>query len=44
MIELSWVVGKLGIGYAIALNPAQRHGMDFEAQDAGQIASLPRLC
>ena len=29
--ELSWVVGKLGIGCAVALNPAQPHGMDFEA-------------
>lgn len=40
--DFSWVLEKLGIGYAIALNPGLAFGMDFEAQDVARIAALPQ--
>jgi len=38
--EFTWILEKLGIGYAISLNPDQEVGMDFEAQDVAQMAAL----
>lgn len=38
--DFTWILEKLGIGYAISLNPDQEAGMDFEAQDVAQIAAM----
>ncbi len=40
--EFSWILEKLGVGFAITLNPGLPFGMDFEAQDLAQIAALQR--
>jgi len=40
VVEFSWILEKLGIGYGITLNPDQEVGMDFEAQDLAQIAAM----
>ncbi|WP_373510327.1 SseB family protein [Thiocapsa sp.] len=40
--EFSWILEKLGVGFAITLNPGLPFGMDFEAQDLEQIAAMPR--
>ncbi len=40
--EFSWILEKLGVGFAITLNPGLPFGMDFEAQDLAQIAAMPR--
>lgn len=40
--EFTWILEKLGVGYAITLNPGLAFGMDFEAQDVAQIAAMPR--
>lgn len=39
VVELNWILGKLGIGYGISLNPGQDVGIDFRAQDVAQIAA-----
>ncbi|MBV5309412.1 SseB family protein [Chromatium okenii] len=38
--EFRWILEKLGVGYAITLNPSLEVGMDFEAQDVAQLAAL----
>jgi hypothetical protein len=38
--EFTWIPEKLGVGYAIALNPGLPAGIDFEAQDAAQFAAM----
>jgi hypothetical protein len=38
--EFTWILDKLGIGYAVSLNPDQEVGMDFETQDVAQMAAL----
>ena len=40
--ELTWILDKLGVGYAIMLNPGLDYGMDFEAQDVAQLATAQR--
>jgi hypothetical protein len=40
--EFRWILEKLGVGFAITLNPGLPFGMDFEAQDLAQIAAMPR--
>lgn len=38
--DFTWILKRLGIGYAISLNPDQEVGMDFEAQDVAQLAAM----
>lgn len=38
--EFSWILDKLGVGFAITLNPDQPYGMDFQAQDLAQLAAM----
>jgi len=40
VVELTWILEKLGIGYGISLNPDAPVGIDFEAQDVAQIATM----
>ena len=40
--DFTWILEKLGIGYAITLNPGLPFGMEFEAQDVAQIAGMTR--
>jgi hypothetical protein len=40
VVDFTWILEKLGIGYGITLNPGQEVGIDFEAQDVAQIAAL----
>jgi len=40
--EFGWILEKLGIGYGVSLNPGYTVGIDFDAQDLGQIASMSR--
>jgi len=40
VVELAWILEKLGIGYGITLNPGQEVGMDFEARDLEQMAAM----
>ncbi|AFL75895.1 SseB family protein [Thiocystis violascens] len=40
--DFAWILEKLGVGFAITLNPGLPFGMDFEAQDVAQIAAMPR--
>jgi len=40
--DFTWILEKLGIGYAITLNPGLPFGMEFEAQDVAQIAGMAR--
>jgi len=40
VVEFTWILEKLGIGYAISLNPGERVGIDFEAQDLAQMAQM----
>jgi hypothetical protein len=40
LTEFTWILEKLGIGYAISLNPDHEVGMDFEAQNVAQMAGL----
>ncbi len=40
--DFTWILEKLGIGYAISLNPGLPVGIDFEAQDVAQIAGRGR--
>lgn len=41
-MDFTWILGKLGSGYAIGLNPSPTIGIDLEAQDLVQIAGLAR--
>ena len=38
--DFTWILEKLGVGYAIMLNPGCDYGMDFEAQDVAQLATM----
>jgi len=38
--EFTWILEKLGIGYGISLNPNLEVGIDFQAQDVAQFASM----
>ncbi|MBK1693391.1 SseB protein [Chromatium weissei] len=38
--EFRWILEKLGVGYAITLNPNLEVGMDFEAQDVAELVAL----
>jgi hypothetical protein len=40
VVEFSWILEKLGIGFAISLNPGETVGIDFEAQDLARMADL----
>ncbi len=40
VVEFTWILEKLGIGYGITLNPGLAFGVDFEAQDLAQIAAM----
>jgi hypothetical protein len=40
VVEFSWILEKLGIGFAISLNPGETVGIDFEAQDLARMAEL----
>lgn len=40
--EFTWILEKLGVGFAITLNPGLAFGMDFEAQDVVQLAAMPK--
>jgi hypothetical protein len=40
--DFTWILDKLGIGYAISLNPGLPVGIDFEAEDVAQIAGAAR--
>jgi len=38
--EFTWILDKLGLGYGVSLNPGLPVGMDLEAQDLAQLASM----
>jgi hypothetical protein len=40
VVDFPWILEKLGIGFAISLNPGETVGMDFEAQDVARIAEM----
>jgi hypothetical protein len=40
--EFTWILEKLGIGYAITLNPGLQVGIDFDAQDVAQLAATSK--
>ena len=40
VVEFTWILEKLGIGYAISLNPGETVGIDFEAQDLERMAQM----
>lgn len=40
--EFRWILEKLGVGYAITLNPGLEVGMDFEAQDVAQLLTYEK--
>lgn len=40
VVDFTWILEKLGIGYAISLNPGESYGMDFEAQDLERMARM----
>ena len=42
VVDFGWILEKLGIGYGVSLNPGHTVGIDFDAQDLGQIASMSR--
>lgn len=42
VVEFTWVLDRLGIGYGVSLNPGLAYGIDFEAQDLAQIAGWAR--
>ena len=42
VVDFTWILEKLGIGYGISLNPGLPVGIDFEAQDVAQIAGMAR--
>lgn len=38
--EFTWILEKMGVGFGISLNPGETVGIDFDAQDLAQIASM----
>ena len=40
VVDFTWILEKLGIGFAISLNPGESFGMDFEAQDLERMARM----
>ena len=40
VVEFTWILEKLGIGYGVMLNPGLAFGIDFEAQDLARIAAM----
>jgi hypothetical protein len=40
LAEFMWILEKMGIGFGITLNPDQAVGIDFEASDLKQMATL----
>ena len=38
--DFTWILEKLGVGFGITLNPGAEIGIDFEARDVAQIASM----
>lgn len=42
VVDFTWILEKLGIGFGISLNPGLPVGIDFEAQDLAQIAGMAR--
>lgn len=40
VVEFTWILEKLGIGYGITLNPGLEFGIDFEVQDLARIAGM----
>lgn len=42
VVDFTWILEKLGIGYGVGLNPGLRVGIDLEAQDLAQIAGMAR--
>ena len=42
VVDFTWIIEKLGIGYGVSLNPGLPVGIDFEAQDLAQMAGLAR--
>ncbi len=42
VVNFTWILEKLGIGYGISLNPGMPVGIDFEAQDVAQIPGMAR--
>jgi len=40
VVEFTWILEKLGIGYGVTLNPGLEFGIDFEAQDLARIAAM----
>jgi len=40
VVEFTWLLEKLGIGYGVTLNPGQEVGIDFETQDLAQISAM----
>jgi hypothetical protein len=38
--DFTWILEKLGVGYGITLNPGYEVGIDLQAQDIAQIASM----
>jgi hypothetical protein len=40
VVELNWILEKLGMGHGISLNPGQENRIDFQAPDVAQIAAL----
>lgn len=42
VVDFTWILDKLGIGYGISLNPGLSVGIELEAQDLAQIAAMAR--
>lgn len=42
VVEFTWILEKLGVGFGINLNPGLPVGIELEAQDLAQIAGLVR--
>lgn len=40
VVDFTWILEKLGIGFGITLNPDQEVGIDFQAHDLAQIAAM----
>lgn len=42
VVDFSWILEKLGIGFGISLNPGLPVGIELEAEDLAQIAEMMR--
>ena len=40
VVEFTWILEKLGIGFGISLNPGEIVGIDFEAQDLERMTQM----